>query len=378
MERTRPVITRGDWMVPAALALLGVAEVFTVDGLPRVAGIASVVVPCLLLVGRRQVPLVFATLAAMGVVLTQLFGIPEDALTSPLLILFAGCFALGRHVPTWWRGAGAVVVVDLTVHWQETGLAAPLADVLWVASLTFVPWFFGRMVRTHAEQSALLTIQARQLVEEQRHVAERAVADERRRIARELHDVIAHSVSVMVVQAGAARELLGRDDEGVARSLDEIQRSGRSALGETGRMLGLLREDEETDVAPQPSSADIPRLLDGFRGSGLDVRLHMEGSTEGLPAGLDLSLYRIVEEGLTNALKHTPGAHVVVSYRRRADRVDVVLESTSGGAPSLPAGGHGLVGMRERVAVFGGSFSAGPTDEGGFLVDVRMPLGEPA
>jgi signal transduction histidine kinase len=372
------VITRGDWMVPAALALLGVAEVFTVDGLPRVAGIASVVVPCLLLVGRRQVPLVFATLAAMGVVLTQLFGIPEDALTSPLLILFAGCFALGRHVPTWWRGAVAVVVVDLTVHWQETGLAAPLADVLWVASLTFVPWFFGRMVRTHAEQSALLTVQARQLVEEQRHVAERAVADERRRIARELHDVIAHSVSVMVVQAGAARELLGRDDEGVARSLDEIQRSGRSALGETGRMLGLLREDEETDVAPQPSAADIPRLVDGFRGSGLDVRLHMDGSTEGLPAGLDLSLYRIVEEGLTNALKHTPGARVVVSYRRRADRVDVVLESTSGGAPSLPAGGHGLVGMRERVAVFGGSFSAGPTDEGGFLVDVRMPLGEPA
>jgi signal transduction histidine kinase len=247
-----------------------------------------------------------------------------------------------------------------------------------VASLTFVPWFFGRMVRTHAEQSALLAVQARQLVDEQRHVAERAVADERRRIARELHDVIAHSVSVMVVQAGAARELLGRDDEGVASALDEIQRSGRSALGETGRMLGLLREDEETDVAPQPSTSDIPRLVDGFRASGLDVRLHIDGSTEGLPAGLDLSLYRIVEEGLTNALKHTPGAHVDVSYRRRADRVDVVLESTSGAAPRMPGGGHGLVGMRERVAVFGGSFAAGPTDDGGFLVDVRMPLGEPA
>jgi signal transduction histidine kinase len=143
-------------------------------------------------------------------------------------------------------------------------------------------------------------------------------------------------------------------------------------------MLGLLREEEETDVAPQPSASDIPRLVDGFRGSGLDVRLLMDGSTEGLPAGLDLSLYRIVEEGLTNALKHTPGAHVGVSYRRRADRVDVVLESTSGGAPRLPAGGQGLVGMRERVAVFGGSFTAGPTDEGGFVVDVRMPLGEPA
>jgi len=378
MEGTHPVITRRDWMVPVALTLLGVAEVLTVDGLPRLWGIATVLVPCALLVGRRLLPLVFATLSALAVVQSDRTGIPEDALTTPLLVLFAACFALGRHVPAWWKGAAAVAVVDLTVHWGYGVHAPPLADWLWVAGLTFVPWFFGRMVRTHAGQSALLEVRSRQLVEEQRHVAERAVADERRRIARELHDVIAHSVSVMVVQAGAARELLGHDDAGVARSLEEIQRSGRSALGETGRMLGLLREEEDTDVAPQPCAADIPRLVDGFRASGLDVRLLMAGSTEGLPAGLDLSLYRIVEEGLTNALKHTPGAHVGVSYRRRAEQVDVVLESASGGAPRLPAGGHGLVGMRERVALFGGSFTAGPTDEGGFVVDVQMPLGEPA
>lgn len=378
MEGKHPVITPRDWMVPAALMLLGVAEVFTVDGLPRLWGIATILVPCILLLGRRPLPLVFATLSAIAVVQSDRTGIPEDALTTPLLILFAGCFALGRHEPTWWKGAAAVAVVDLTVHWGYGVQAPPLADWLWVAGLTFLPWFFGRMVRTHAEQSALLAVQSRQLVEEQRHVAERAVADERRRIARELHDVIAHSVSVMVVQAGAARELLGHDDAGVARSLEEIQRSGRSALGETGRMLGLLREEQDADVAPQPCAADIPRLVDDFRESGLDVRLLIDGSTEALPAGLDLSLYRIVEEGLTNALKHTPGAHVEVSYRRRAERVDVSLESTSGGAPRLPAGGHGLVGMRERVALFGGSFTAGPTDEGGFVVDVRMPLGEPA
>ena len=383
MEGTRPVITRSvitrsDAIVPVALALLGVAEVFTVDGLPRAAAIVSVLVPCALLLGRRRLPLVFATLSAITLVQSDRLGIPDDALTTPLLILFAACFALGRHEATWWRGAAAVAVVDLTVHWGYGFVLPPLADWLWVGGVTYLPWFFGRMVRKYAEQSDLLAVQARQLVEEQRHVAERAVADERRRIARELHDVIAHSVSVMVVQAGAARELLGRDDAGVARSLEEIQRSGRSALGETGRMLGLLREDEGTDVAPQPSAADIPRLVDGFRSSGLDVRLQMDGSTDGLPAGLDLSLYRIVEEGLTNALKHTPGAHVAVGYRRTADRVDVVLESASGGVPRLPSGGHGLVGMRERVAVFGGSFSAGPTSDGGFLVDVRMPLGEPA
>ena len=378
MEGTRPVLTRSDWLLPAALALLGVAEVFTVDGLPRVAGIVSVVVPCVLLVGRRRFPLVLATASALTMVLGELVGVPEEALTTPLLMLFAACFALGRHVPVWWHGALAVAAVDLVVHGWEAGLPPPLPDVLWVAALTFGPWFFGRLVLAHAQQNTQLADQARRLVEEQRHVAERAVADERRRIARELHDVIAHSISVMVVLAGAARELLGRDDAAVGTSLDEIQRSGRAALGETGRLLGLLREPEESDVEPQPSAADIPRLVEGFRSSGLEVRLAMDGSTEGLPAGLDLSLSRIVEEGLTNALKHTPGALVQVRYRRAADRVEVDLASTSGGSPRLAPGGRGLVGMRERVAVFGGSLSAGPTADGGFLVSARLPLGEPA
>ncbi len=378
MEGARSFVGRSDWLMPAALAVLGVAEVFTVPDLPTARAIVSILVPCALLVGRRRRPLVFATASAATLLLSTHLGIPDDALTTPLLILFAGCFALGRHVPVWWRGAAAVAALDLVVHWSNGVTMPSLTDWLWVAGLTFVPWFFGRLVRAHAEQSVLLADQARQLVEEQRHVAERAVADERRRIARELHDVIAHSISVMVVQAGAARELLGRDEAGVAGALDEIQRSGRAALGETGHLLGLLREPEESGVEPQPTAADIPRLVDGFRGSGLDVRLEMGGSTEGLPAGLDLSLFRIVEEGLTNALKHTPGTRVAVHYRRAADRVEVELTSGSGGTPRLASGGRGLVGMRERVAVFGGSLTAGPTDDGGFLVRARMPLGDPA
>ena len=230
-----------------------------------------------------------------------------------------------------------------------------------------------------ARQSDQLADQARRLVEEQRHVAERAVTDERRRIARELHDVIAHSLSVMVVQAGAARELLGRDEAGVAASLDEIQRSGRAALGETGRLLGLLREESAADVEPQPTASDIPRLVDDFRGSGLDVEVEMDGSTEGLPAGLELSLYRIVEEGLTNALKHTPRAQVHVHYRRTPDRVEVELSSAaSGGGLPAPvrrarAGRHAGAGGGLR-----GSLHAGPTPDGGFRVSAQLPLGEPA
>ena len=378
MEGARPVLVRSDWLVPAALGVVGVAEVFTVAGLPRSAAIASILVPCALLVGRRHQPLLFATAAVAALFLSTHLGIPDDALTSPLLILFAGCFALGRHVSMWWPGATAVGALDMLVHWSYGITLPPLADWLWVGALTFLPWFFGRLVRAHAEQSILLADQSRQLVEEQRHVAERAVADERRRIARELHDVIAHSISVMVVQAGAARELLGRDEAGVGDALDEIQRSGRAALGETGRLLGLLREPEESGVEPQPTASAIAGLVEDFRAAGLDVRLELGGSTEGLPAGLDLSLFRIVEEGLTNALKHTPGARVEVRYRRTADRVEVELTSGSGGVPRLTSGGHGLVGMRERVAVFGGSLTAGPTPEGGFLVQARMPLGERA
>jgi signal transduction histidine kinase len=383
MEGTGSRLTRSDWLMPVALALVGVAEVLVAevlaaDVLPLVPALASVLVPCAVLVGRRRFPLVCGTAATLAVVQTEHIGMPEDALTSPLLIIFAGCFALGRHEGTWWKGAAAVGLVDLSVHWGSGLTVPPLPDVLWVGGLTFLPWFFGRLVREHAQQNALLADQARQLVEEQRHVAERAVADERRRIARELHDVIAHSISVMVVQAGAARELLGRDEAAVGGSLDEIQRAGRAALGETGRLLGLLREPDETQVEPQPSAGDIARLVEDFRRAGLDVRLDMDGGIDGLPAGLDLSVFRIVEEGLTNALKHTPGACVRVRYRRTPDRVEVELASAAGGPPRLPPGGHGVIGMRERVAVFGGSLSAGPTADGGFLVSARLPLGETA
>jgi signal transduction histidine kinase len=374
-----PAVQRADWLPPALLAAAATAEVLTVDSVARAPAIGTALLACALLVWRRRYPLVAATAAGLVLlVVSTRLGVPDDALTMPLLILFAVCFSLGRYVPSWW-GAAAVAGLNLSLHWSDGVVVPPLEDVLWAGTLFFAPYGIGRLVLAHARQGDRLADQARQLVVEQRHVAERAVADERRRIARELHDVIAHSISVMVVQAGAARELLGRDEAGVAASLDEIQRSGRAALGETGRLLGLLREEPATDVEPQPSAVDIPRLVEGFRGSGLDVVLDLDGSTDGLPAGLALSLYRIVEEGLTNALKHTPGTRVAVHYRRTPDRVEVELTSAaSREASRLPSGGHGLVGMRERAAVFGGSVTAGPTADGGFLVSARLPLGEPA
>ncbi len=377
MTRTRSRLERGDWLPPAVLAVAGVAEALVFD-VPRVATIATVILACALLVGRRRHAMVLATAAGLVLLLSSHIGVPDEPLTMTLLILFAACFSLGRYVRSWW-GAAGVGVLNLTLHWSYGFTIPPLDDWLWAGVLMFGPYVFGRLVLRHARLNELLADQARQLVEEQRHVADRAMAAERRRIARELHDVIAHSISVMVVQAGAARDLLPSDPERVGRALDEIQRSGRSALGETGRLLGLLREEVGDDLDPQPTAADLPRLVESFVDAGLPVTLTMAGPTDGLPAGVDLSVFRIVEEGLTNALKHAPGSAVAVTYSRGAHGVQVDLANAgSDGSRALVSSGHGLVGMRERVAVFGGSLDAAPTHDGGFTVRALLPVQEQA
>ena len=349
------------------------------DQIPQGVSAATMLVACGLLVGRRRHPLVCATSSGMVLLLSTHLGVPDEPLTMPLLILFLGCFSLGRYVGPWWTGAAAVAVLDLTLHWSHGFTIPPLGDWLWAGVLTFGPYVFGRLVLRHAQLNDVLAVQARQLVGEQQQVADRAVAEERRRIARELHDVIAHSLSVMVVQAGAAREVLRSDPDVAGRALDEVQRAGRAALGETGRLLGLLREESGGELDPQPAAADLARLVDSFRAAGLDVHLTVDGSTQSLPAGVDLSVFRIVEEGLTNALKHAPEGPVEVRFTRSFGRVEVELASSrSGGSGQLVSSGLGLVGMRERVAVFGGTFDAAPTGDGGFLVQARLPVPEQA
>ena len=356
--------TRADLALPAVLAVLGVAEVFFVD-VPRVVAATTTIVACALLVGRRRLPATLATAAVLVLVLRDSLGVDEEELVVPLGIIFAACYALGRHAATA-PGVVGLVLVDAAIH-LVSGWAVPDAqDVLWVGVLTFGPWLFGRVVRSHVIANELLAVQA-----------ERAAADERRRIARELHDVIAHSLSVMVVQAGAAESALRTDPETTARGLREIQRAGRSALDETGRLLHLLRDTDDPDLAPQPSATMLPELVEGFRAAGLDVDLVLDGSAEGLPAGVDLSVYRIVQEGLTNALKHAPRSAVKVGFRRWHDGVEVDLRSGVSHPEhrlGLGSGGRGLVGMRERVAAFGGDLEASSTDDGGYVVRARLPL----
>ena len=207
----------------------------------------------------------------------------------------------------------------------------------------------------------------------------RAAADERRRIAREMHDVVAHSVSVMVVQAGGARRILERDPERAVAAAAQIERTGREALAEMRRLLGVLhRDDDEHDArAPQPTMAGVGALVERAREAGLPVELHVAGERRSLPAGLDLAAFRVVQEGLTNALKYADRAPTDVHVRWGERELELeILDRGPGPARERLGGdgGHGLVGMRERVKLYGGELEAGRRRGGGFRIRAKLPL----
>ncbi len=215
-----------------------------------------------------------------------------------------------------------------------------------------------------------------QVAERERDVAAReAVLDERGRIARELHDAIAHNVSMMVLQAGAERRVLDPEVGATREVLEGIEQSGRSALTEMRRLVGMLRTDTADPLTPQPGLADLPTLITQVREAGMPVELRIEGDPRDLPVGVGLSAYRIVQEALTNVLKHADRAHATVRVRYAADSLELEIVDDGAGRPAAVAGGgHGLVGMRERVALYGGRFSADHVPDGGFAVRVLLPV----
>lgn len=214
------------------------------------------------------------------------------------------------------------------------------------------------------------------LAERERDVAAReAVVAERGRIARELHDVVAHHVSMIVLQAGAERHALSASANGTRDVLGTIEQTGRSALIEMRRLLQMLREDEADPLAPQPGLADLPVLVSQVREAGLDVALEVDGEQRELPVGLELSAYRIVQEALTNALKHAGDAAASVRVRYGEDAIELeVIDDGAGNGSAERVGGHGLVGMRERVALYGGKLETRRRDEGGYLVRAQLPI----
>ena len=218
-------------------------------------------------------------------------------------------------------------------------------------------------------------LQAR-LAADRAAAAKRAVAEERQRIARELHDVVAHSVSVMTVQAGAVRRLLHPDQERERLALETIEATGREALTEMRRLVGLLRDQGATpDFSPQPSMRTVDVLVGTVREAGLPVDLAVEGEPTELPPGVDLAAYRVIQEALTNALKYAGPARAWVTVRWKDGELELEIANDGRSEGGGDGGGHGLVGLRERVSLVGGSIESGPRGGGGFVVKAHLPLG---
>jgi signal transduction histidine kinase len=239
-------------------------------------------------------------------------------------------------------------------------------------------WVIGDNVRTRRAYTHELEARAERLERERETKSREAVVDERRRIAREMHDVVAHSVSVMVVQAGAARRILDSKPSQARDALASIETTGRQALAEMRRLTGVLRREEAVDKTPQPGLGYLEKLIEQTREAGLPVEVTVQGSPYELPQGADLSAFRIVQEALTNSLKHAGPSHATVCITYSSDQIELrVADDGHGAAQRLPNGsdaGHGLVGMRERVAMFGGELKTGPLPGGGYEVRATLPL----
>jgi signal transduction histidine kinase len=267
-------------------------------------------------------------------------------------------------------GLGIAALTIALVGWSDTSTS--LDEYVWVSLIASLVWIAGYALRRKITEVEGVR---ERLEREREERAREAVAEERARLARELHDVVGHSVSVMTVQASAVRRLLLPEQEKEREALEVVEQTGRQALAEMRRLVGVLRRPEEGPaLAPQPSLEHLDKLVAHVRNSGLPVDLRVEGEPARLSAGVDLTAYRLVQEGLTNALKHASAdrAEVLVRYGDGEIELEVADNGTGGGDGT--GGGHGLVGMRERVAVYGGELEAAPRPEGGFRLRARLPV----
>jgi signal transduction histidine kinase len=237
-----------------------------------------------------------------------------------------------------------------------------------------IAWGVGLLVRRPVVRAQTAEDRAVQLEADQAASAERAAQQERRRIARELHDIIAHSVSVMTVQAGAVRRLLTPGQERERAALSRIEETGRDAMAEMRRLVGLLKQDGEPALAPQPGLTSLDALVANVSDAGLPVETHVLGEPRSLTAGLDLTAYRIVQEALTNALKYAGPAQACVTLTWKPAELVIDVTNTGQSHPQRNAAGHGQAGMRERLALYGGRLESGPGPHGGYLIRAHLPL----
>ena len=274
-----------------------------------------------------------------------------------------------------YAGAAIVVALQLVGYGPTLPGSFDQASGEWV--FYAIAWALGKTLRRRALRGDRLEARTAELEARQQEQIQAAIADERARIARELHDIVAHSVSLMVLQAGAARQALDRQPEKARDPLLSVEATGRTAMSELRRLVAMLRQPEDEDqLAPQPSLRHLNLLVDQIRETGLVIDVDESCREDGIPPGVDLSAYRIAQEALTNVLKHASAAHVSVSVRCDGAAVEVTVEDDGRGPSDHGSltGGHGIIGMRERVSLFGGRFEAGARAGGGFRVFAHLPF----
>src|SRR4051794_13350488 len=385
MRRLGPV-TRSHWF-DLLIATLGVAAILELvversrpgSGAPTttlwfcVPAIAVLVVPFFF---RARFP--FAAPAAYWV-LAVAFSFVEWGLTTFPISLFlvgmASSFLLGnlRNAVAATVGLGVVLAGSVTIVGLIPGHSTP--QMIFIPLQFAISWGAGFVLRERAEQAEAAELRAAQAERERDAAARVAVAEERARIARELHDIVAHAVSVMVLQVGAVRHKLPDQLAEDRDALRDVERAGRPALTEMRRLLAAMRrEGDEAELVPQPGLDALDSLVRGMGRAGLPVRLHVEGEAFPLPRAIDLSAYRIVQEGLTNALKHAGASNAEVTLHYRPVELQIDVSDNGQGVSTSDGLGHGLVGVRERVKIYGGEMSVGTATGGGFILSTRLPL----
>lgn len=325
---------------------------------------------------RRRQPLGMAVLLAVGWIGQAVLAESPQSILA-LVIMLVAAYSVGAHAPdrrSWW-GLALLMATAYVGTWLAPD--SSLGDRFFTSPvLVGGPWLAGRLTRRFRDQARELRVLNRELERRRTEDAERAALAERTRIARELHDVVAHHLSLMVLQAGAAERVMPSDPERARSEIADLRRTGQAALVEMRRLLDLLRSDDSGEPRAGRTGLDqLDDLVASVCAAGLRTRLVRQGTVPPLPAGHDLAAYRIVQEALTNALKHAAATECEVLVGHEDGRL-VVEVSDNGRPPAAVAAGHGLIGMRERASYLGGALQAGAAAEGGWRVRLTVPLPE--
>jgi len=376
-DRFRLSPTRVDVAVAALVFGASVVNVAAQDGagisaIP-VAGFVMLAIGSAALFWRRNWPLAVLGAALALTVAWMAFGYPGN----PVFLILASLYAVGRYVPDWRIGLAALAVALAVVGFGQMADGDTVSEVVAALVVTTLPWYVGRRVRIRGYYAAAARERAEHLEWMRATEAQRAIADARAGIARELHDVVAHNVSVMTVQAGVARLVVADDPERAKEAIGAVEEAGRRALDELRHLLGVLRpETASGELGPQPALNQVPELVDQLRQTGMSLSLTADVPSE-LPVRVELFAYRIVQEALTNVLKHGGvDTAAQVCLVESDGYLNIEVTDTGTATSTLPGSGQGIVGMKERASLLGGTFEAGPRPEGGFRVLARLPIGD--